>query len=267
MDERFREDERYKKYELIRISEEKTEEFEDFVVEEKPVTLYLNNQEFVTLLCTPEKLDFLTLGFLRSEGLIKNRSDVLSLEVQKEQGVVKVETREPGKLTEKLFGKRTITSGCGKGSIFFNVLDSLTSRPVETEIYLSPEDITRLMKDLQKEAELFRLTGGVHTSALGTSKGIHIFCEDIGRHNAVDKLLGECIAKDILLDDKVLITSGRLSSEILLKSARIGIPILLSRAAPTSLSVDLAGKLGITMIGFIRGKRMNVYTGAWRIKQ
>lgn len=262
-----RNDERYREYKLIRISEEKTEEFTDTVVEEKPVTIYLNSQEFVTLLCTPEKLDYLTLGFLRSEGLIKNREDVLSLDVQGEEGIVKVQTREPGKLSEKLFGKRTITSGCGKGSIFFSALDSLASRPVETEIYLSPQEVLSLMKELQGEAELFRLTGGVHTSALGTAEGIHLFCEDIGRHNAVDKLLGECIARDIPLDDKILVTSGRLSSEILLKSAKIGIPILLSRAAPTYLSVDLAEKLGITMVGFIRGKRMNVYTGGWRIIQ
>lgn len=261
-------DNRFKEYEILRISEEdKREKFNDFVVEEKPLTIYLNDQEFVTLLCTPEKLDYLTLGFLRSEGLIKERHDVLSLEVDEEGGMVKVKTREPGKLAEKLFGKRTITSGCGKGSIFFSVLDSLTSKPIEKEIYLSPPQVSTLMKELQKKAELFRQTGGVHSSALGTTEGILFFCEDIGRHNAVDKLLGECIDKGISLEDKMLITSGRLSSEILLKAAKIGIPILLSRAAPTSLSVELARKLGITMVGFIRGKRMNVYAGEWRIKE
>ncbi|RQD74048.1 MAG: formate dehydrogenase accessory sulfurtransferase FdhD, partial [Candidatus Syntrophonatronum acetioxidans] len=154
-----------------------------------------------------------------------------------------------------------------KGTIFFSVLDSLTSKPIETEIYFSPAQISTLMKDLQKRADLFRQTGGVHSSALGTAEGIISFCEDIGRHNAVDKLLGECIDKEISLEDKMLITSGRLSSEILLKAAKIGIPVLLSRAAPSSLSVELARKLGITMVGFIRGKRMNIYAGEWRIKE
>ncbi len=258
---------RFIEHEVIRISEEKTEKFKDRVVEEKPVTIYLNDQEFVTLMCTPEKLDYLTLGFLRSEGFIKDREDVLSLKVDEEKGTVEVKTREPGELAEKLFGKRTITSGCGKGSIFFNVLDSLTSRPVESEIYLSPAEVFYLMKELQKRAELFKLTGGVHSSAIASKEGILFFCEDLGRHNAVDKLLGECLAKDIYLEDKMLITSGRLSSEILLKSAKIGVPILLSRSAPTSLSVELAKKLGITMVGFIRGKRMNVYAGEWRITE
>ncbi|RQD76854.1 MAG: sulfurtransferase FdhD, partial [Candidatus Syntrophonatronum acetioxidans] len=145
-------DKRFKEYEIFRISEDKKEKFNDFVVHEKPLTIYLNDQEFVTLLCTPEKLAYLTLGFLRSEGIIKERKDVLSLEVEEEEGIVKVKTREPGKLAEKLFGKRTITSGCGKGTIFFSVLDSLTSKPIETEIYFSPAQISTLMKDLQKRA-------------------------------------------------------------------------------------------------------------------
>ncbi|UNC91482.1 formate dehydrogenase accessory sulfurtransferase FdhD [Candidatus Contubernalis alkaliaceticus] len=260
-------DTRKKEIDVLKISGEGKEKLKDYVVQESPLTIFLNDQEFVTLLCTPEKQDYLTLGFLRSEGLIKGREDVLSLEVDEENGTVTVETREPGKLSEKLFGKRTITSGCGKGTIFYHVLDSLTESPINTEIYLSPEDISRLMKDLQGRADLFKTTGGVHSSALGTKEGILSFCEDIGRHNAVDKLIGECIAKDVSLEDKLLITSGRLSSEILLKAAKIGIPILLSRAAPTALSVELGQKLGVTMVGFIRGKRMNVYAGEWRIKE
>lgn len=261
------EDTRFEQLSVLRLGEGREEEFSDYVVQEKPVTIYLNDQEFVTLMCTPEKLGFLALGFLRSEGLIKERGDVASLEVEEEAGIVKVKTRDPGQLAEKLFGKRTITSGCGKGSIFFSVLDSLTSRPVETELYLTPGNITSLIKQLQERAQLFRQTGGVHSSALATPGSLLYFCEDIGRHNAVDKILGECLEGDIKLEDKILVSSGRLSSEILLKSVKAGIPILLSRSAPTSLSVELAQKLGVTMVGFIRGKRMNVYSGAWRIKK
>ncbi len=260
-------DRRKKEIAILKITGEGRETLNDQVVQESPLTIYLNDQEFVTLLCTPEKQDYLTLGFLRSEGLIKGREDVLSLEVDEENGMVNVETREPGKLSEKLFGKRTITSGCGKGTIFYNVLDSLSESSIKTEIYLNPETISRLMRDLQDRADLFKTTGGVHSSALGTKEGIVFFCEDIGRHNAVDKLIGECIAEDVSLEDKLLITSGRLSSEILLKAAKIGIPVLLSRAAPTALSVELGNKLGVTMVGFIRGKRMNVYSGEWRITE
>ena len=121
------------------------------------------------------------------------------------------------------------------------------------------------MKELQLRAELFRLTGGLHSAALCSAEKILYFCEDIGRHNAVDKLVGLCLKHEISLTDKVLVSSGRISSEILVKAAKLGIPILISRAAPTSLSIELAESLGITLIGFVRGRRCNIYTHQERV--
>jgi len=112
---------------------------------------------------------------------------------------------------------------------------------------------------------VFKATGGVHSAALCHTKGIFVFSEDIGRHNAIDKIFGECVLRDIPTDDHMIITSGRISSEILLKVARRNIPILISKSAPTNLGVRLADELGISLIGFVRGKKMNIYTNRWRL--
>jgi FdhD protein len=236
----------------------------DTVVREAPLTIYLNGQEFVTLLCTPELLDMLAVGFLRSEGLVGSYGDIVSLRVDGEQGFVFVET-EGGKLAEKLYGKRTITSGCGKGTVFFSVLDSLQSKPVESALTISAAEILSLMRELQERAHLFRLTGGLHSAALCSRKEVVYFCEDIGRHNAVDKIAGLCLRDGVELHDKILVTSGRISSEILVKSAKLGIPVLVSRSAPTSLSIELGEKLGLTLVGFARGRRFNIYSRRDRI--
>ncbi len=121
------------------------------------------------------------------------------------------------------------------------------------------------MKEFQQKSSLFRKTGGVHSCALGTTEEIQVFADDIGRHNAVDKVFGECLLKDISTIDKVLLTSGRVSSEILLKVVKRQVPIIISPAAPTDLATDLAQKLNLTVIGFVRGKRMNVYSAAERV--
>jgi FdhD protein len=121
------------------------------------------------------------------------------------------------------------------------------------------------MRSLQDKAAMFKETGGVHSAAVADLDRIIFFCEDIGRHNAVDKIAGQCLVDGVSLEDKVLITSGRLSSEMLLKAAKLQLPLLISRSAPTSLSIELAEALNITLVGFVRGRRMNIYTHAWRV--
>ncbi|NLZ39334.1 MAG: formate dehydrogenase accessory sulfurtransferase FdhD [Firmicutes bacterium] len=237
---------------------------EDPVIREVPLTIYLNGREFVTLLYTPEMPEMLAIGFLRSEGLIKDAADIISLRFDEEQSFIFVETKG-GDLVEKLYGKRTITSGCGKGTVFYSVLDALKSNPVQSDFSLTSEQVMQLMKKLQEKAILFKQTGGIHSAALCSDEDILYFCEDIGRHNAVDKLVGMCLKDKIEITDKVLATSGRVSSEILVKTAKLGIPVLISRAAPTTLSIELAEKLGITLVGFVRGRRFNIYANHERI--
>ncbi|HZK25463.1 MAG TPA: formate dehydrogenase accessory sulfurtransferase FdhD [Oscillospiraceae bacterium] len=249
---------------ILRINGERQESFDDPVVREVPLTIYLNGQEFVTLLYTPELPEMLAVGFLRSEGLIRDYRDIISLRYDEQQSFIFVET-EGSKLTEKLYGKRTITSGCGKGTVFYSVLDALKSSPVQSDFSLSVFQVLQLMKQLQVRAELFKLTGGLHSAALCSAEEILYFCEDIGRHNAVDKLIGLCLKQKISLADKVLVSSGRISSEILVKTAKLGIPVLVSRAAPTTLSIELAENLGITLIGFARGRHCNIYSHQRRV--
>ncbi len=130
---------------------------------------------------------------------------------------------------------------------------------------VSASQIFALAKKFQLSSETYRSTGGVHSAALCNNTGILVFAEDIGRHNAIDKIFGRCLLDGIPTDDCMIITSGRIASEILLKVARRHIPLIISKSAPTELGVRLAGDFGITLIGFVRGKRMNVYTNDWRV--
>lgn len=250
---------------ILRVkSGNKTEE-KDQVVVEMPLTIFLNGSELVTLLCSPFLLDCLAVGFLRSEGFLSSSSDLEEVSLDLEKGFVYVRIAANVDLEEKLYGKRTITSGCGKGTVFFNVLDSLQSKPVVSSLTVSSEKLLALMKEMQDGSALFKATGGVHSAALSDKERLLFSSEDIGRHNAVDKIVGRCILENISMEDKILLTSGRLSSEIVIKGAKIGFPVIISRSAPTTLSVELAAKLGITLVGFARGRRLNVYTNSHRI--
>ncbi|MDY6825741.1 MAG: formate dehydrogenase accessory sulfurtransferase FdhD [Bacillota bacterium] len=245
----------------------KREEVIDSVTIEAPLTIYLNGEELITLLCTPKKTDRLALGFLRSEGLISALNDVSSLRVDEKKGLVEIELKNDKVLAGKLFGRRMITSGCGKGTVFYNALDSVLGSPVTGKLQITPEQVRLLMDELQSKGDLFRLTGGTHIAAMAECRRLLITFEDIGRHNALDKIIGESLLQGITAEDKIIVSSGRISSEILLKAAKLKIQLLISRAAPTSLSVNLAEKLNITLIGFVRGKRFNVYTHEWRISE
>ncbi|MBS3898976.1 MAG: formate dehydrogenase accessory sulfurtransferase FdhD [Dethiobacter sp.] len=257
-------DERMEQKSILRTDAGGMKQIADAVIRENPLTIYLNGQELVTLLSTPELADMLAVGFLRSEGLIRDYADISSLRVDEGGGFVFVET-EGGSLAEKLYGKRTITSGCGKGTVFFSVLDSLKTTPVQSTLRITYLQVINLSRILQEKAVLFEQTGGVHSAALCTPTEVIYFCEDIGRHNAVDKIVGLCLKNMVAIREKVLVTSGRISSEILVKTARLGIPLIISRAAPTTLSVELAEKLGITLIGFVRGSRFNIYSHSERV--
>ena len=238
---------------------------DDMVVKEYALTIILDGEEFITLLCTPSSLDCLAVGFLLSESIIKSKADIKKIKVDEEKGIADVTTIESSLIAKNLHGKRTMTTGCGKGSTFYNAMDSLSCKKVSSGMELSVQAILELMRDFNKRSELFLSTGGVHSVALGTDAGIMLFHEDVGRHNAMDKVIGEASLKDILLSDKIVLTSGRVSSEMLIKAAKGQIPVIVSRSAPTDLAVELAGQLGITVIGFARGQRMNIYSNSGRI--
>ncbi len=237
---------------------------EDVVAREFPLTIILNNRELVTLLCSPTNLKYLAIGFLFSEGLLKSKDEIRKIMLDDQRGIVRVETKEDERFAPDLLFRRFITSGCGRGATFYSAADA-TSQKVESQIEISAHEVFALVNDFQHRSQVYRATGGVHSAGLCDTKSILVFSEDIGRHNAIDKIFGECILKDMSTDDRIIITSGRISSEILLKVAKRNICLIISRSAPTDLGLSLADDLGVTLIGFARGKRMNVYTHSWRV--
>jgi FdhD protein len=256
-----------KKRTIFRYSNNQFKKKEDRIVVEHPVTIKINGQEFATVVCSPEYIEDMAVGFLASEGVIPKYEDIKDIVVQEELGIVHIKTDKMYPFYEKLLNKRYITSCCGmsrQGFVFAN--DALTvKRMTGTHVVLTPEDCFFLMGKMEREADMFHQTGGVHNAALCDSTGIVISRMDIGRHNALDKIYGHCLKHTIPVRDKVIVFSGRISSEILLKVAKIGCEIVLSKSAPTELALTLAEELGITTVGFIRQNSFNLYTHPERI--
>ena len=251
------------KFPILRATRDRIKEMEDIVVKEFHLTIILNDRELVTLLCSPEKLDFLAIGFLFSEGLINSKRDIKEIDLDAEENLVRVATKKPLKFPKDILSKRLIGSSGGKGASPFVGIDPRSK--IDTSIYVSPSEVLDLVDQFVHRSGLFESTGGVHSAALCDTKSVLVFSEDIGRHNAIDKVFGECLLKDIPIHDRLLVTSGRVSSEILSKAAKRRIPLLISKSAPTNLGVQLANEVGITLIGFVREKRMNIYTHRWRV--
>jgi len=251
---------------IIRASGEHLEETTDRVASEIGFTLYVNDRQLLTLLCTPAELDALAIGFLLSEGILKDRESLLGVQVNEKNFSVSITLATLPNNIEKTFHKKTITSGCGHGITFTNTADLKNLPPNKTAFQVSLQEIQKLLKDFRSISKLFLQTGGVHSAALADRESIRLFAEDIGRHNAVDKLIGKAFLAGIPVTDKILLSSGRISGEIMTKVVRNRIPILISRTAPTCMSITYAEDHGVTVIGFARGNRMNIYTHPQRIK-
>lgn len=238
-----------------------------WVINEQPVTLVLNGREMVTLLCAGHHLEELAVGFFHSDGFIGKLEDLERVSVDEAAGKVEVVTRKSVPLAERLWEKRTVTSGCGKGSMFYYSLDALLSKPVEGGPTATPAKILERVEDLNRLSDTYRHTHGVHNTALATKDEVLLFRDDIGRHNAVDMIVGHVFLQGISLKDKMLITTGRLTSEMLIKAAKVGIPILVSRNTATTLAVELATSMNITLIGYARAGKFIVYAGKDRIDE
>ena len=251
---------------IQRVTREDRQDIEDIVIKELPLTIILNNQELVTLLCSPVDLEHLAVGFLFSEGLLNSKDEIKKVIVDNRKGVVRVETVEDKELDSELVFRRLITSGCGRGASLYNAADLQTLAKVESRNEISIPEVFTLVKEFQRSSPVYKASGGVHSAVLCDTQNILIFNEDIGRHNAIDKIFGKCLLEDIPTDGRIIVTSGRVSSEILLKVAKRNIPIIISVSAPTDVAVRLADSLDIALVGFVRGSRLNIYTHNWRIK-
>ena len=227
------------------------------VAREMKLTVYVNLRELVTMQCTPSKLNFLVLGFLYSEGIISSLRDVAGMRVCEEDSMADVRLVNP---EYELPTQRTLTSGCGGGAAF-----KTEAQRVDSDLVATPREVMSLMKQLIDQMELYRLSGGVHASALCDTKNLLLMAEDIGRHNTLDKILGECLLRGLSTKDRLLLSTGRLSSEMLLKAAEMQAPIVVSRTSATERAVSLAHDLGIAVVAYARGGRLSVYSHPERL--
>ena len=234
------------------------------IVEERPLSLVVNGQELATLLASPVKLDALVLGFLYFERIIDNLEDVKSIEVDLEDATADVELH--ASVTHP--ARRVVTTGCTGGVSFH--MDLSNYPPLQSDVRLKPDAVVPMMRALYASAEMYRRSRGIHAAALvdpdfAEGERLLIAAEDVGRHNAVDKIQGEALLRGIRTKDRVLLSTGRISSEMLRKGARMLAPFIVSRTSPTELAVEMAKRLGITLIGYVRNQAFNVYSHAERI--
>jgi FdhD protein len=237
----------------------KWENIQAEVIVETPVSLTVNGDLWLTFMCTPVQLEAMAVGFLFNEGLIDSIDEIADVRLCAAGNNVDVWTNLP--LEKPQQWQRT--SGCSGGMT--SVLKHPRSKRISNGNTLPAKRIGELIAQLFESQELYKSSGGVHTSALSDSKRIVITAEDIGRHNTLDKLAGRLLMEKIHLPRKILLSTGRISSEMLQKSNRMGVSIIISRTSPSSLSIELADVLGITLIGYARRNQFNVYAHPQRI--
>lgn len=255
----------YVTWPTIKVSGENSMETEDEIASEFPLTIRLDGEEFATLVCSPSDLTDLVVGFLASEGILRTMDEIKQLSIDEDRGFAYVDLHRPQSTAKDFHSKRIIGSCCGKSRQFYFHNDARTAKTIVGGMKIAAESCFEWMRLLQRSSADFHLTGGVHNAALCNDSGLVEVRADIGRHNALDKLFGHSIRHRVSAKQHVIAFSGRLSSEVVLKAAKIGCPILLSKSAPTNLSLQLAEDLGITCVGFIRGDSMNVYSHPERV--
>jgi FdhD protein len=246
----------YERYEF-----KKWEHHDADTIVETPVSLTVNGEVWLSFMCTPVHLEALAVGFLYNEGIVESISEVLDVRVCEHGDNIDVWLNHA--VEQPASWRRT--SGCTGGVTAVDLLAKPNVHFEMSSLRLSPEAIGQLVEMLFESQSLYRETGGVHTSALSDGEKVLLAAEDIGRHNTLDKIAGLCLMNGIKTENKVLITTGRISSEMLQKAARLQVPILISRTSPSSLSIEMAERYGITLIGYARKHRFNVYSSGERV--
>lgn len=249
------------KINLTKITKGKKEDTSDLVAKEVPFSIYLNGIKVVTLQCTPENYKYLGIGFLYTSGFLQEKSDIEFIEIDETRNMMDLKLKNISFTSEDII-KNNLQIGIyqtekRRKEFLFNV------RP----LHIKKNQVFELMIDMQEKAEFFRSTGATHSCALADKNNlILMFSEDISRYNTIDKIIGETFLNNINTTDKIILTSCRVTSGILLKILSAKIPIIISRAAVTDYAIELAKKSGITLVGFVRGDKMNIYSHPERIK-
>ena len=236
------------------------------VAGEHPLTLYLDKKELVTLMTLGHAPEALAIGYLRNQRLVGSIEDIASVQVDWETDSCAITTRKGVKDLRRKTGKRTVTSGCGQGTMFGSLMDEIDQVKLREDVTLSDEQLFALIEKVRKHETIYKQAGAVHGCALCTTAGeILMFVEDVGRHNAVDAIAGFMWLDGIDSSDKVFYTTGRLTSEMVIKCAQMRIPILVSRSGLTHMGHEIAKKTGITMLGRASGRHYLAFTGKERI--
>ena len=234
------------------------------VVTEKPLTVYLNSQEVVTLMTIGDLIDELAVGFLINQDMLKADDEIIGVDYDTEIETVVVRTRQETNYEEKL-KKKVKTSGCAQGTIFGDIMEKIENVRLHDEMKFQTSNLYTLLKRIATTSSLYQKTGGIHGCVLCEQDVPLIYMEDVGRHNAIDKIAGYMYLNGVTAKNKVFYTTGRLTSEMVIKTVQMGIPVLLSRSGFTAWGVELARNANVTLIGRAKGKRFYVLSGEHRL--
>ncbi len=232
------------------------------VVRAALVELTLNGRSLVRLYCLPDKLEDLALGFLAGEGIVTAARDLSRIDIDESGARIKCEAQVNIDALVAFLEKAVVTSSCGGG---LSRGEEASLEAVKSETIFAPEVISARMGQFQKQSSLFRLTGGVHSAAATDASRLLLFAEDISRHNALDKVVGACLRQGLDVAELLFLSSGRITVDMVMKLARVGVPLVVSRSAPTDRALALADRLGMCVVGFARARHMNIYTAPWRL--
>lgn len=231
-----------------------------YIAAERALTVYLNKREIVTLMTLGTRPELLVLGWLRNQRMLPGIEHIKAIQVDWETEAAAVETFSGVKGLDEKLSRKTVTTGCGQGTVFGSLMDDLDKIHL-THREIQQSRIYALLQTLQNHNEVYKRAGAVHGCALCQGTDLHLFVEDVGRHNAVDTIAGHMWLNGIGGEDKLFYTTGRLTSEMVIKVAQMGIPILLSRSGVTQMGLDLARKIGVTLIARAKGRHFLIYNG------
>lgn len=239
---------------------------------ESPLTLYLDKREIVTLMTLGQAPEALAIGYLRNQRLVNSIGEIAAVQVDWETDSVAITTHKPLRGLDKKMAKRTVTTGCGQGTVFGDLMEEIDSVRLRDDVTLTEEALHALLDAVRYQESIYRSAGAVHGCALArlgdAGPEILYFVEDVGRHNAVDAIAGQMWLDGVDGSDKIFYTTGRLTSEMVIKTAQMRIPFLVSRSGLTKMGHEIAARLGITMIGRAAGGRHYLlFTGKHRFKK
>src|SRR5688572_2585990 len=232
---------------------------------EHPLTLYVDKREIVTLMTLGQAPEALAIGYLRNQRLVRTLDDIAEVQVDWETDAVAVTTRTAIEGLDEKMQKRTVTTGCGQGTVFGDLMEEIETIRLRNDVKLSEETLYGLLDAVRRHETIYKSAGAVHGCALADGENILNFVEDVGRHNAVDAIAGQMWLDGIDGSDKIFYTTGRLTSEMVIKSAQMQIPFLVSRSGLTQMGYEIAKKVGITMIGRAVNKHYLLFTGRQRL--